>query len=193
MEKESKKSYFKEIVLILTGGILASIPTLISTNLQNKAQLQQLILDRKISTLKDYSSTYQKQATDIFFSMDKLEDDFDKYSIRYSGKRFLPREALITLKKDIRSVIEKHNRWTAEMNTHTIIINSLFKTNFPQFKFSSYGLNDSTYSDTSFISWEKDFSEWKKRFAEYRNLCIDILNNEQKVADGLVKIMTEDY
>jgi hypothetical protein len=193
MEKESRnKSYFKEIGLVLIGGLLASIPILISTNMQSKAQLQQFILDRKLSVLRDYSSSSQKLVTDLFFSMDQFEANIDKYRTKFRGKRFLPVEILTILKADIRSVEDKYQRWKAENNTHTVIINTLFKTNLPQLKFFDYELNDSTFNDTSTVTWEKSFSNMEKRIVEFRKNCIEMAHNEQGMVDELIKLIANN-
>ena len=85
-EKE-KKDYRKEIVLVMVGAVLASIPTLISTYIQSRTQLQQLIIDKRVSALKDYSMAFNKLSTEIVPKFEKLEKRIEVLEDKYSKKQ----------------------------------------------------------------------------------------------------------
>ena len=72
-ESKTINDYKKDIVLIIVGALLGSMPVLISTYLQGQAQLHQIIFAKKLSVLKEYSTISNKFVSDILPKLEDLE------------------------------------------------------------------------------------------------------------------------
>lgn len=140
MEKiESKREFKKDILLLLIGALLALIPSLLSSYIQGNSELQQLILDRKISTLKDYSKTYNKLVSDLLPKIELLEDQIlYMHDIELKENKF-DQEVSINANNNFKNFLNQYNNWLVDVNTQTLIINALYDTNLP--------LNTISYSD----------------------------------------------
>lgn len=128
-DRSRKREFKKDVLLILIGAVLASIPTLISTYMQGETQLKEIILDRKITALKDYSTSYNKLVVDLLPKVEQLESriiySFDTY---YDNNK-VDKKMLIKIYSEFVEFLNLHQSWISDVNTQTHIINSLFGTN----------------------------------------------------------------
>lgn len=124
-----KREFKRDVLLILIGAILASIPTLISTYMQGEVQLKQIILDRKITALKDYSISYNKLVVDLLPKVGQLESRILYYFDTDMVKSKVDKNKLINIYAEFEEYLNLHQSWIADVNTQTLIINSLFGTN----------------------------------------------------------------
>lgn len=97
------------------------------------------------------------------------------------------------LRADNRRVIIEHQKWTAEVNTQIIIINTLFKQSIQQFPFSDYVPNDSTLSeDLNNITIEQEFANMEKDIIDFRKRCIELATNQQKIMNELTRLVIDN-
>lgn len=134
-EKPELKQYYKEAGLILLGAILASLPILVTNYMQTRAQQHQLIMDRRITALRDYSTSYNKLASDILPSIDQLEGMVTAAEEQYTSRQ-LTNDEWDRLETQTDEVVSKVRSWVAEVNTQTVIVNALFRVNLNQRTFA---------------------------------------------------------
>ena len=191
--KSASKFYWREIFLVVIGGLLASIPTLISTKMQVSAQLRQLILDRQIIALRDYNVSYQKLATDVLTAIEKFEMmtyDFEsEYKAKKNSSKVNSRnvEQLMT---EFRVYLNKYRAWCAEVNTQIIIINILFNTNLDQFHFRDYGTDD-LMSGFEKYTVEQSITRIKTLISSLKKDHIKMTENHQALMNKLRKLVIE--
>ena len=51
------ESFFGKVRLLVIGACIGAIPVLINSQIQIRAQMKQLVFDRRIAALKDYAET----------------------------------------------------------------------------------------------------------------------------------------
>jgi hypothetical protein len=56
-DRQKSKNYWREIGLILIGAIIAAVPTIVNSRYQAKMELEQFLLDRQITALRDFSTS----------------------------------------------------------------------------------------------------------------------------------------
>ena len=195
MENKSvSRIYWREILLVLIGGLLASIPTLISTKMQVSAQLRHLILDRQIIALRDYSVSYQKLATDVLTTLEKFEMMIDDFESEYKAKKNyskLNSDNWRQLQTDFQVYLNKYRAWCAEVNTQIIVVNILFNTNLAQSQFTDYGIDDPmTVSDKNYTI-EQRITFIKNRISNLKKGHIKMTENHQALMDTLRKYVTQ--
>jgi hypothetical protein len=179
MTKESgKKDYWKEILLVLVGGLLASVPTLISTQMQGKAQLHQFVLDRQINALKDYSTSSHKMATEIILGAENFERHVEKYESDYKAGRIKSDNIEENLLDDFQSLQAKLLSSTSEVNSQTIVVNALFNENFQQHPLPNFDDANGAPRLES-IPFEQRMKRIKEKLADVRKNSIQIINIEQ--------------
>jgi hypothetical protein len=134
-EKE-KKDYRREIVLVIVGAVLASVPTLISTYIQSRTQLQQLIIDKRVSALRDYAMAFNRFATEIVPKFEKLEKRIEGLQDKYSKKQMTFEEIDAEIDEELMGIEFQMNSVMADVNVNRMVINSLFQTEFAQLNLS---------------------------------------------------------
>lgn len=124
MEDIPRKREFKnDVLLILIGALLASIPTLISTYMQGETQLKELILDRKITAMKEYLISYNKLVVDLLPKVEQLESRIIFLFDTYNDKNMIDKRDFIKLNSEFIELSHLHQSWIADVNTQTHIIN----------------------------------------------------------------------
>ena len=174
-EKE-KKDYRKEVVLVIVGAVLASIPTLISTYIQSRAQLQQLIIEKRVSALKDYAMAFNKFATEIVPKFEKLEGRIKVFEDKYSKKQITFEEIDAALDEDLMNIEFQMNGLMADVNVNRMVINSLFQTKFPQLLLSSEPKQETEPGNESA---EQILKSHKERIARNKVAVLRIVDEEQ--------------
>lgn len=191
--KSASKIYWREILLVLIGGLLASIPTLISTKMQVSAQLRQLILDRQIIALRDYSVSYQKLATDVLATLEKFEMMVDDFESEYKTKKNYSKvnsDKAIQLLTDFKVYLNKYRAWCADVNTQIIVVNILFNTNLAQFQLTDYGIDDSMTVSEKNYNTEQRITRLKTLISDLKKGHIKMTENHQALMDKLRKCVT---
>jgi hypothetical protein len=188
-DKKEVKHYWKEAGLVFLGAVLASIPILIASYIQTKAQQHQLILDRRISALKDYSIAYNKLATDFLPAIEKLDSMVAESERQFSEKQLTSDEINKNLNEPTEILLIKGRTWIAEVNAQTAIVNALFKTNLPQRTFS---LDKPDTSNNSGESFEQYLKNSRDALNKLKTHTIENFNEQQKVINELSSIMLED-
>ena len=186
--KADSKFYWKEIVLVLIGGVLASIPTLISTEMQASAQLRQLMLDRRITAVKEYGASSQKLATDVLASLQSFEMTFDQVEYEYKVKKSLSKvnsDKWTKIQIDWEVFSNKYRAWCAEVNTQAIVVDMLFNTNLGQLPFPDFGtIVPIAVSDTD-VSIEQRFAGIRTEISNIKKLQVQMTSSEQALMDRL--------
>jgi hypothetical protein len=171
----------EKIGLLFIGGLLASIPTLISTEMQGKAQLRQLVLDRQITALRDYSASYQKIATDVFTSLEIYEMKVNRFESEFRAKKTFPKDNWRQLHTDVQNLKSKYKAWIAEVNTQVIVVNILFNTNISQLPFS---VKDSTTTDSTNSTIQEDILAIKSLISDMKKDFLELVNNHQLIINS---------
>ncbi|HJP96736.1 MAG TPA: hypothetical protein VJ843_05215 [Candidatus Saccharimonadales bacterium] len=182
-EKE-KKDYRKEVVLVIVGAVLASIPTLISTYIQSRTQLQQLIIDKRVNALKDYAITFNKFATEIAPKFEKLEKKIDALEDKYSKQQITFEEIDSQLDEELMNIEFQIDSWKADVNVNRMVINSLFQTNFETFQLN---LPSDPKQETEQHSEpvEQVLKSHKERIAKLKTRSLQIVDEEQEKINNL--------
>jgi hypothetical protein len=76
--EKGNSTYWRQLGLIVVGAMLASIPTLVSTHLQSRAELQQLVLDRRLTALKDFSIVANKAVSEVVPRIDFIQERLNR-------------------------------------------------------------------------------------------------------------------
>ena len=121
-EAKAHRQYWKEIGLVILGAVLASIPTLTSTYMHGKTQIQQLVLDRQLLALKDFSICHNKVATEVMPAIEKLIRAIDGYEILYRQKHLKTR--VLPVGEEINGLRMSVHSWMAEYNSQRVVINA---------------------------------------------------------------------
>ena len=182
-EKE-KKDYRKEVVLVMVGAVLASIPTLIATYIQSRTQLQQLIIDKRVNALKDYAMTSNKFATEIVPKFEKMEKNIDTLKDKYSKKQITWEEIDSQLDEQLMNIEFQIDSWKADMNVNRMVINSLFQTKFETFKLNlPSDPKQETEQNTEPV--EELLKNHKERIEKLKIASLQIVDNEQEKINNL--------
>lgn len=135
-EKDGKK-YWKEVRLVILGAVLASIPTLISTYMHGKTEIQRFIIDRQLSALKEYSICHNKIITDILPVIEKYDEEISSLYDEYLRNPTRGKVFISELKQSVESVMATHQKWSADFNSQRIMVNALFHVNIRPILLSS--------------------------------------------------------
>lgn len=67
------KEYWRQAGLLALGAVMGAVPVLISTRLQARAQIEQLVIDRRIAVIRDYSKACVSIVATVQRSLDEVE------------------------------------------------------------------------------------------------------------------------
>jgi hypothetical protein len=185
----SKREFKKDIFLLLIGAMLASIPTLISTYMQGESQLHQIILDRRITSLKEYSETYNRLVNNLLPRVQTLEDRVIYLHDNYLNKKKINKDVLLTVYKDFRELIILNETWKADINTQTLIINSLFNMGLPNYDIYYF---DPLKTELEEKSELKRFEEMKENIIKIKKNIVDDINYQQQIMRQLSVIVNSN-
>jgi len=183
-EKRDIKQYPKEAALVFLGAMLASLPLLITTYMQLRAQQRQLILDRQISALRDYSASYNKLATDVLPSIDEMDEMVSQAQKQSAAHVFTP-DDLARLTKEDGLLLNKSRSWIAEVNTQTAIINALCKTNGAARTFTVRRKDQPNAERKEQHTNDEWLQIIRNDLDEYRNSTTQNFNEQQKIISDL--------
>lgn len=162
---------------MVLGSLLALVVSVCTSWLQSAAQRQQLLLDRKISALREYSRIGNK-GNDILFKIKVLEFDWQNPRLSNAGSS---KSAYVS--PEYPSIISQTISWESELNVEGTIVTALFKEQTPRFTLSkvfrkSYPTNapeslsiDATKKDVEFL----------------RNSIIDTVEVVQNITEKLAQ------
>lgn len=175
MQLGEKKYYWKEISLVIIGALLASVPTLMSTRMSIQGQVKQLILDRQISALREYSIANQRLATEVFIVLNQFTSLLQDSETEFNIRKNLPQQRWIQIREQFIKVESQYRIYVSELNTQTLIINALYKTDFPQERFKIWGEgiddNNKKLSDEKLLAdMLRQVLSTKKEFIERVNI-----------------------
>lgn len=186
--KSEIKNMKKEILLILLGAILASVPTLISTHMQNTAEEDQFILDKKIEVLVNFSKSYNKLVSNLLPQIEQFEEKILFISAQNSARKEISDSFFRSTYSDFINIINDHQSWLAEVNSNTLVINALYDINFPLYDIKYYNpiREDSSQNNINMlISILKDDTiNLKKETIEQVNKTYKIMNSLSHMIKG---------
>jgi hypothetical protein len=177
-DKITKRDFKRDVILIMIGALLASIPTLISTYMQTESQLHQIILDRRIIALKDYSEAYNKLVSDIIPQAELLESQLLYiYENELKGKK-VEKEKQIEIMTNMERLRYTHQNWITNINTQTLVINSLYDTDLSLYEILYLDPLRSTDENLTSIELAEKMQD---DMIKYKKTIVDQMNAAQKV------------
>jgi len=178
-----KKSILKDLMLILFGGLLAGVPPLVTTKMHVDSQSNNIMVERKISLLIDFSKTYTRIVTTILPQLEKLEDDIIEEVDKYfeNGKRDVENFKIISTK--FHNIVNDYQVWNVDFNSKTIIINTLFKTDLPIYDVVYFNPN----SKKNEVPLDSTYIDLKRGVINLKKNVVQMVNNYQFVLVELSK------
>ena len=158
--------------------------------MQAKTQLQQLIFERRLAALKEYSMAYDKAATIILPEVEKMELEIGDLGLEYFARRSRPEQINVKLNAHVFIIKNKVRDWIAEVNSQRIQINTLFNTNLPQKEYSASNFElDPKYANMPF---DKYLEELQETIVDLKNTITEIVKEEQKVINELTSMVKQE-
>lgn len=178
----NKRELKKDLLLIVVGALLASIPTLLSTYMLEKSQLNQIILNHKISALKDYAQTYNNIVSDLLPKIEILENRIIYLTDNYTERNKFDKKMLEKIRDEFYEYLDRQQSWFAEVNANTLIINSLFEINLSLYEIYYF---DPLKIDLENKTIKESLFELKKDIIELKKHIVRMINNEQNVMNKI--------
>ncbi len=131
-----RESVLLAIVVAIGAAIGGLIGSVVTSYVQARYQREQLLMERRLVAIKDYSACYYRLATEILPKFEAFRSLFSEETKASREKR--PDDAAKLHQQELAACDEvrrQANVWTADMNTQTTIVNALFHT---QYKLSGF-------------------------------------------------------
>ncbi len=142
---EYKKKYWHDLLLVMIGALSALLGGSISSYIQGDVTRKQLVLDRKISTLKEYSASYHQAAYKSLASIRQNIYELQIMQINGSLKSAAVDEAI---KESIKSYSDTMNL-AANVTTQGMMVYALFSEAAPPKPFMTQSITSGHDSEFS--------------------------------------------
>ena len=146
--------------------------------MQGEAQLHQIVLDHRINALKEYSTVCSKIATDILPKLEDLEGRIFYFEEDHTRNKSLVKKFLLNFTHDYNTLLITDQKIRSELNTHTIIINSLFGTNW---KLTPVEYYDPLKKNGENKSVAQMIKEIKDGIIALKKNTVEIINNRLEI------------
>ena len=177
-ESKPINDYKKDIVLIIVGALLGSMPVLISTYLQGQAQLHQIIFAKKLSVLKEYSTISNKFVSDILPKLEDLEARIVSLNERYTQENTMDKNYFDQIIIDGKAYTEQIFSIFFELNTQILIINALFKSDISIIEFPYHNPSENNVGN---MSDKERIEEIKNNVIKLKKITVEQINKEYKM------------
>jgi hypothetical protein len=145
------------LLAIALGAVIGFVPTVVLAVYQAHAQREQLLLDRRVSALRDFSLAVSDDG-ELISTVSELEAAIGH--VDRADPRARTRQDWRRIDSLYKAVIDRRYKWVARLNAETAVIGALFASQDP----SECRANGGALSYTPYATAERpDFVTEKER------------------------------
>jgi hypothetical protein len=132
--------------------------------------------------LKDYSISYNKLVVDLLPKVEQLESRTKYLHDTYFDKNKVDEKMLIKTYTEFLEYLNLHQSWISDVNTQTLIINSLFGTNL---RIREIYYFDPERNNLIKKQLPQRLKEIKNGIVSFKKIIIEDVNNRQEIMKEL--------
>lgn len=133
LDQEQSKGavhYLQQVGLVILGAIISIVPSFVMANRQAEIQMKQFILDRQVSTLKEYSASLNqiggKQLSGVRELFDELEMLEAKAELEEDENLPDDEEKIKQLQGLLRNLLTSSDEFIGNLNTQRTMVYAVF-------------------------------------------------------------------
>jgi len=193
MERFKGRDYWKEIGLVLLGGLLTGLPILISSYINLKGESYRLLLDRRLIVIKDLATCSEQYRTKLIPMLDDCIDQYGRVISDFKQHRHSIAEV-----DKLNTMIRNHNKelckFAAEYDPVILSASILYHIEVPLIpaQFKSYSSLDKVTTYKLESDAIKQLEIWRSESIQNRKTLTNNFNCLQDTLKKLARMTASD-
>ena len=160
-ELTEHKQYWQQVGSIVLGAIIASVSSGVVTYMQGKAQSKQFLVDKQITALKEYSTSFNQSSSSALAKIRTVNQKLEMFL--FLGPENVPDEELDEIFKLSSEMMTESYTFRANLITQRTMVYATFGMETPSIPFLDFS------SDEEFVDFKQKLFDKLKQYKEAKS------------------------
>lgn len=191
-EPKERSHYWQQVGSVLLGAVIAAVTSAVITHMQGRSQLRQTVLQNQLNALKDYSVSFNQEATVLLGDHIMINSTLSDWEQDVEG---VTEKDQADLSEKTRHVITSELHLNGTMKAQRVVLYSLFGREplplvFAQTSEAYIRTNSLPASDKTLLERIKSF---RQNYIQYQGNLAKLIDDENKAIEEMASTIRSEF